>query len=130
MVWDKMAIAETFTMAMCEYAWTSFRGNAKIWRGAPQGTKWEKRIHPTQKPVKLYMWQLKLFAKDGMRILDTHAGSGSLEVACMRQGLKCWGFEIDQTYYEMARRRIEEEAAQVNLFEEGGEYEQSLLEMP
>lgn len=130
LVWDKMAIAETFTMAMCEYAWTSFRGNAKIWRGAPQGTKWEKRIHPTQKPVKLYMWQLKLFAKDGMRILDTHAGSGSLEVACMRQGLKCWGFEIDQTYYEMARRRIEEEAAQVNLFEEGGEYEQSLLEMP
>ena len=117
-------------MAMCEYAWTSFCGNAKMWRGAPQGTKWERRIHPTQKPVKLYMWQLKMFAREDMKILDTHAGSGSLEVACLRQGIKCWGFEIDRQYFEMARRRIEEEAAQVSLFEEAEAYESTLLEMP
>ena len=130
LVWDKQNVSESFSMAMCEYAWTSFSGNAKMWRGTPQGTKWEKRIHPTQKPVKLYMWQLALYAKAGMRILDTHAGSGSLEVACIRQGLECWGFEIDKGYFEMARRRIEEEAAQVSLFEEAEGFEGSLLEMP
>lgn len=116
-VWDKCQ-GEDFSMAMCEYAWTSFNGNAKLIRMPPQGTSAERRFHPTQKPVKLYSWLLGRYAKDGMRILDTHAGSASSLVACERAGgLQAWGFEIDPEYYRMASERLAAERAQVNLFD-------------
>lgn len=112
-VWDK-GIPESFTMAMCEYAWTSFNANAKLFHWQPQGKKGE-RFHPTQKPVPLYNWLLKLYAKPGMKILDTHAGSASSLVACHRAGLDAWGFEIDPDYYRMAKARLDREFAQVGL---------------
>ena len=80
--------------------------------------------HPTQKPVKLYSWVLSLFARKGMKILDTHAGSGSSEgdvvldncigsgttaVAAIRTGRHYIGFEIEQAYCEIAERQIQEE---------------------
>lgn len=114
-VWDK-GIPEKFTMAMCEYAWTSFNANAKLFRYMPQGKKGE-RFHPTQKPVALYTWLLKLYSKPGMKILDTHAGSASSLVACHRAGLEAWGFEIDPEYYRLASERLARECAQVGLFE-------------
>ena len=118
LVWRKLTISESFTMAMAEYAWTSFKGNAKVWEGAPQGTGKEQRFHPTQKPVKLYQWILGQFAKPGMKILDTHVGSASSLVACQRAGYTdYWGYEIDEQYYNLARERLEREKAQVNLFE-------------
>ena len=92
-VWDK-GIPEKFTMAMCEYAWTSFNANAK-----------------------LFTWLLKLYGKPGMKILDTHAGSASSLVACHRAGLEAWGFEIDPEYYRLASERLARECAQVGLFE-------------
>lgn len=120
LVWDK-GIPEKFTMAMCEYAWTSFNANAKMFKCAPQGTAREPRFHPTQKPVALYTWQLRLFSEPGMRILDTHAGSASSLVACHRAGLACWGFEIDPEYYRLGKARLDKEAAQVSFFELGGD---------
>lgn len=113
LVWRKLTISESFSMAMCEYAWTSFTGNAKLFECAPQGSSNEQRFHPTQKPVKLYSWQLSLFAQPGMRILDTHAGSASSLVACRERGLDAWGFEIDPVYYEKAKARLDEAQAQV-----------------
>ena len=113
LVWRKLTISESFSMAMCEYAWTSFTGNAKLFEAAPQGTANEQRFHPTQKPVKLYSWQLGLFAKEGMKILDTHAGSASSLVACRMAGLDAWGFEIDPLYYEKAKERLDAARAQV-----------------
>ena len=104
-------------MAMCEYAWTSMNGNAKIYVHMPQGTKEDRRFHPTQKPVALYSWILSRYAKPGYKILDTHAGSASSLVACHRAGLDAWGFEIDQEYYRQASERLERERAQVSLFE-------------
>jgi len=115
-VWDKR-IPEKFTMAMCEYAWTNFNANAKLFHCMPQGKKGEERFHPTHKPVALYTWLLKLYAKPGMKILDTHAGSASSLVACHRAGLDAWGFEIDPEYFRMARERLERECAQVGLFD-------------
>ena len=117
LVWRKLTISETFSMAMAEYAWTSFNGNAKVFECAPQGTAKEERFHPTQKPVKLYSWQLGLFAKPGMKILDTHAGSASSLIACQRAGLEAWGFEISPAYYEKAKARLDREKAQVTMFE-------------
>jgi site-specific DNA-methyltransferase (adenine-specific) len=103
-------------MAMCEYAWTSFNENAKWFECAPQGTKAEPRIHPTQKPVKLYEWILANYAKEGDIILDTHAGSGSCLIAAHRMGLNYIGYEIDDVYYGAAQERIEAEKMQLRLF--------------
>ena len=102
---------------MAEYAWTSFKGNAKVFEAAPQGTAVEQRFHPTAKPVKLYQWILDRYAKPGMKILDTHVGSASSLIACHRAGLEYWGFEIDPQYYYKAKDRLEKEKAQINMFE-------------
>lgn len=117
LVWRKLTISENFSMAMCEYAWTSFTGNAKLFECAPQGTANETRFHPTQKPVKLYNWALGMFAEKGMKILDTHAGSASSLVACRMAGLDAWGFEIDPVYYEKAKKRLEDAQAQVMMID-------------
>lgn len=117
LVWRKLTISESFSMAMCEYAWTSFTKNAKLFECAPQGTANETRFHPTQKPVKLYNWTLGMFAEKGMKILDTHAGSASSLVACRMAGLDAWGFEIDPVYYEKAKKRLEDAQAQVMMID-------------
>ena len=125
-MWEK-CIPENFSMAMCEYAWTSFKTNAKLFRYAPQGTASEPRFHPTQKPVALYSWILGLYGKPGMKILDTHAGSASSLVACHRAGYEnTWGFEIDPVYFEKATKRLEKERDQVNLFELCGTQEEQI----
>lgn len=117
LVWKKLTISETFTMAMCEYAWTSFNDNAKLFECAPQGTKNEQRFHPTEKPLKLYEWIFDRYAKPGMKILDSHVGSGNSLVACERAGLEYWGFEINAEYYAKAKQRLDREKAQVNMME-------------
>ena len=116
MIWRKLSISENFSMAMAEYAWTSFKGNAKVFEAAPQGTKQEQRFHPTAKPIKLYEWIIDRYTKHGMKILDTHVGSASSLIACHRAGLEYWGFEIDPDYYRKASERLEAEKAQQNLF--------------
>lgn len=105
-------------MAMCEYAWTSFNDNAKLFEYPPQGRDGE-RFHPTQKPVALYKWILNRCAKDGDIILDTHAGSASSLVACHETGHKYVGFEIDEDYYRMAKKRLDAAEAQMNIFNMG-----------
>ena len=59
---------------------------------------------------------MKLYAKQGMKILDTHVGSASSLIACHRAGIDAWGYEIDPTYYKMAMERLERECAQVGLY--------------
>ncbi len=103
LVWDK-AQPFDFSLAMCEQAWTSFRQPAKMLRlpiAAERG-----KIHPTQKPVALYRWLLKNYAKPGQRILDTHLGSGSIAIACDIEGFDLVGCEIDADYIKAARHRL------------------------
>ena len=64
-VWRKLTISEDFSMAMAEYAWTSFNGNAKVYECAPQGKPGDERFPPTQKPVALYSWLLRRFWTGG-----------------------------------------------------------------
>lgn len=106
LIWRKLSISEKFSMAMCEYAWTSFNANAKVFECVPQGTKKDPRFHPTQKPIKLYQWILERYAKDGDKILDTHLGSGSSAIAAHNLGLEFVGLEIDGEYYEKAKQRL------------------------
>lgn len=115
LIWRKLSISENFSMAMAEYAWTSFNENAKVFEAAPQGNT-EKRFHPTQKPVPLYAWIFKNYAKPGYKVLDTHLGSGSSRIAAYDAGLDFWGYEIDKVYFELQEERFEKHTAQLNLF--------------
>ena len=117
LIWRKLSISEEFSMAMAEYAWTSFNDNSKVFEYAPQGRPGDNRFHPTQKPVALYEWILNKYAKEGDTILDTHAGSASSLIACHRTGHKYVGFEIDEYYYKQAKKRLDAEEAQMNIFE-------------
>lgn len=110
----KTNIPENFSMAMCEYAWTSFNGNAKVFDFNMQGQP--GRFHPTQKPVELYEWILTRFAKEGDKILDTHLGSGSSRIAAYNLGFDFVGCEIDREYYEKQEERFAAHTAQMSLF--------------
>ena len=76
----------------------------------------EDRIHPTQKPVALYEWLIKNYAKDNDKILDTHLGSGSSRIACCKAGLEFVGFELDEEYFNASVNRFNEFTAQGILF--------------
>lgn len=116
LVWRKLTISESFSMAMCEYAWTSFNQNSKWIEIAPQGTKGKERFHPTQKPEKLYAWILNNYAEKVMKILDTHLGSGSIAIACYDMGFDLTGYEIDKDYYDAAIKRLENHKKQQTMF--------------
>lgn len=126
-VWDKKH-PEGVQFADCELAWTSFDRATRIFRYRWNGMLQEnmknkdKRIHPTQKPVDLYKWCIKNFAKTGDVILDTHVGSGSSLIACHETGHNFVGFEIDPIYYENARKRLIEAVSQANIFNMGVAY--------
>lgn len=116
-VWRKTNIpAQGFSMAPVEYAWTSFRRNAEYIEASSAGRPGDPRFHPTQKPVELYEDLLRLFAKPGDNILDTHTGSGSSMIACYNMHYDFTGFEIDGEYYTKALERYEEHTAQLRLF--------------
>ena len=104
-------------MAMCEYAWTSFNGNAKMFEFSAAGQP--GRFHPTQKPVQLYTWILENWSKPGDKIIDTHCGSASSLVACHETGRKYVGFEIDEEYYRQAKERLKRAENQMNIFSMG-----------
>ena len=114
LIWDKQQPAGV-SFADSEFAWTSFDASAKTFRRRPQGAD-EERIHPTQKPVDLYKWTLANYAKPGMRVLDTHMGSGSIAIAAHYAGVHLTACEIDPDYYEAAKARISRETSQTELF--------------
>lgn len=129
-VWDKCNGNSDFSD--CEIAYCSMHDSVRLfsymWRGMFQGKSItegtiqqgnkalnEKRIHPTQKPVALYEWILNRYAKPGDIILDTHVGSGSSLIACYRTNHPYVGFELDKHYYDLSKKRLDAEMAQMRL---------------
>ena len=110
-IWDKK-IAEDMSFAMCEMAWTSFKNGAKIYKNTATQPD---RIHPTQKPVKLYEWLLMKYAKEGDKILDTHLGSGSIAIACHNLGFDLVGCELDTDYFNAATKRLQQHQSQLRI---------------
>ena len=138
-VWDK-CISDDFTLAMAELAWTSFDKLAKIFKySVPKDGK----IHPTQKPVKLYKWILDKYSTcsecggsgevasntidcdvqtckkckgDNPKILDTHLGSASIAIACHDYGFELVGCELDKEYYDKGIERVKNHVSQQKLF--------------
>ena len=113
--WNKEQPWENFSQ--WEYAWTSFNMPAKLVTIPNAGFRGEHdKIHPTQKPVALYRWLLKHYARERERVLDTHVGSGSSRIACAEFGFDFVGCEIDKTYYELQEKRFKEFSDQLMLF--------------
>lgn len=123
-VWDKCN--DTSSFSDCEIAATNLFNSVRIfrymWNGMCQGKSIDEghimqgnkklneiRIHPTQKPVALYAWIFRSFAKPGDRILDTHLGSGSSRIAAYKMGLDFWGCEIDGEYFRASDERFRKE---------------------
>jgi site-specific DNA-methyltransferase (adenine-specific) len=98
-------------------AWTSFDVPAKLFTYSNTGgLNREKKIHPTQKPIKLYQYCLKHFANSGDKILDTHLGSGSSRIAAHTMGFDFYGCEINNSYLIDHNRRFQDYISQQNLF--------------
>jgi len=122
-IWDKRTEAKySNDFADCEMAWTSFNKPAKIfrwlWSGMMQQDMKNKevRIHPTQKPVKLYEWLLMNYAKEGDKIIDTHRGSASLDIACHNLGFDLWTCELDTDYFDDGNKRLKQHQQQLTMF--------------
>jgi site-specific DNA-methyltransferase (adenine-specific) len=110
-VWDKCNGSSFFADA--ELAWTSFKTATRIYKGSGMDIH---KIHICQKPVVLYKWLLKNYAKDGDTILDTHGGSFSSAIAAHEGHFKFTGIELDADYYEAAKKRIINHQRQQVLF--------------
>ena len=129
--WDKLNHSDTY--ADCEMAWTSFDKNAKIFKYMWDGNRYGYegnikgvgkptiRFHPTQKPTELYNFCIKGFATEGMKLLDTHFGSGSIALAVDKanrldkMNLHLTACEIDKEYIDKAIKRISESIKQGTL---------------
>ena len=115
-VWDKLNGDTDF--ADCELAYTSFKTAVRkfsfLWAGFKKGEP-ENRIHPTQKPVALYKWLLKNYAKEGDKILDTHLGSMSIAIACHYMGFELTGCELDKEYFDAGVERVTNQTRQETL---------------
>jgi site-specific DNA-methyltransferase (adenine-specific) len=126
-VWDKQNGDNDF--ADCELAYTSFKGAVRMWQfrwaGMLQGDMKNKetRIHPTQKPVKLYEWLFKNYAKENDKILDTHGGSMSIALALHnmnlmeKMNLHLTMCELDSEYFNSGVSRIKTHTAQKTIFD-------------
>jgi site-specific DNA-methyltransferase (adenine-specific) len=108
-IWDK-EIPLGLSFADCEMAWTSFDFAPKMFRYSAYLDK-STKIHPTQKPIALYEWLLKNYAKPGDKILDTHLGSQSSRIAAYKLGFDFYGTEIDEQYFNEGCARFEKSIA-------------------
>ena len=131
-IWNK--VNDGSDQSDCEIAYNSLTSRVDLfsfmWRGMMQGksiseghlqqgnkNKNEKRIHPTQKPIALYKWLLKNYAKPNDKIFDSHVGSGSNRIACHDMGFDYEGCEIDQDYWNDQELRFKKHTSQGSLFD-------------
>lgn len=119
LIWDKNQPETLNNFSMAEMAWTSLDKPSKIFHYSVRKNR--GKIHPTQKPIELYSWILRLFAEPGMRILDTHLGSGTIAVACHQAKFDLFGCEISPEYLIKAENLIRENvpSSQIKIIKPG-----------
>jgi len=116
LIWDKVHRIDN---ADAELAWTSFKTSVRVFSYAAQnlmGFMNPNRFHPTEKPIQLYRWLLANYAKEEMKILDTHLGSMSSCIAAHYSGVHLTGCELDPDYFAAGIARVKRETAQLTLF--------------
>jgi len=114
-VWDKKQ-PDTWTTGQCELAWTNLNRPIRAYRlcQAEAHTEMHVKLHPTQKPESLMRWCLKWIS--GKLIIDPFMGSGSTGVAAVQMDRKFIGIEIDNKYFDIACKRIEDAQRQQRMF--------------
>jgi len=117
-IWDKVRFVENYSRY--ELAFTSFRMNPRMFTYCNNGgfvvaNEDRPKIHPSQKPRKLYRWILSNYAEDCETILDTHAGSCSSCIEFEIGGFEWIAFEKDTDYFNDAKERMKRELAQTRL---------------
>ena len=115
-IWNKKQTVDNFATA--EYAWVSMglKKPAKMFDYGIHKHNHTTKVHPTQKPVKLYEWILMNYANEGDKILDTHLGSGSIAIACHNLKYDLTACELDTEYYNAAMKRLSNHQLQTKLF--------------
>ena len=135
-VWNKL-VPDGVSFSDCEIAYCSLQNKVTnvyyMWAGMFQGIYCgtdvrksllqqgnkklnEVRIHPTHKPIKLYDWIYSKYTTEGMKILDTHLGSGSSRISANKANLHFTGCEIDKEYFDKSVKRYDDFVSQVRLF--------------
>lgn len=116
LVWNKGNGFAGRDFSECELAWTNKNAPARIFNYDPLAAgDYKSKEHPTQKPVALMKWCVENFTNLGDTILDPFMGSGTTGVACVKLNRNFIGMEINPTYFEIAKRRIEEAQMQLAL---------------
>ncbi len=114
LVWNKIGNDKSGRFSPVELIWTSFSRTPKVYDvpwigfGYLNNKRKQRKIHPTEKPIELYDLILKDFAKPGDKILDTHAGSCSIAIACIENGFDLTACELDPDNYAAAMKRIQQ----------------------
>ena len=127
LIWRKLSIGEQFSMAMCEYAWTSFKGNAKLFECTPQRNKHSGKFHPTEKPQDLYAWIYQNFVKEGETIFDPMMGSQASRIVAHKMGINYVGCEIDKYYFDKGCEFFDRECNGITTTEKGHKIQQLSL---
>jgi site-specific DNA-methyltransferase (adenine-specific) len=123
LVWDKRRETTPDHHGDAELAWTNLdsviRVHRQVWRGivreGEENVANSDKHHPTQKPLALMRWCVRMTTGT---VLDPFMGSGTTGVACAQLGRKFIGIEIEPKYFDIACRRIEQAYAQGKLFQE------------
>lgn len=113
-LWDK-EIPNGLSFADCELAWTSYDKAPRIFRYSAYLDKANK-LHPTQKPLKLFDYCLRVADEKEkiLKVFDPFIGSGTTAVACKSLGIDFVGCELEPDYVAIANKRLE--AVQGSLF--------------
>jgi site-specific DNA-methyltransferase (adenine-specific)/modification methylase len=119
LVWDKLNGNNDF--ADCELAWTNLKQAVRVkrhlWNGMLRAGEERnvKRVHPTQKPIEVMRWCIEQIPAC-QTILDPFMGSGTTGVACVKLGRKFIGIELEEKYFDIACKRIEDAYKQPDMF--------------
>ncbi len=87
-----------------------------LWAGFRKAGEHGERNHVNQKPIALYKWLLKNYAKPSWKIFDSHVGSGSSRIACYDMGFDYVGCELDSDYWQAQEKRYQDYIEQQSLF--------------
>lgn len=118
-VWDKLT---TGPLSDCEIAFQSFNKlvekYTQAWSGFNKGGEVTIRVHPNQKPVRLYDWIYDRYASENCKVIDTHLGSGSNAIAghYSDKVSEFVGCELDKDYYNDMIKRVRKDTEQLKLF--------------
>ncbi len=121
LIWDKRDGLASNNNSDCEMAWVKVGGSARLithlWNGMLKASeKDQRRVHPTQKPIAVMEWVIEQATSQGDHILDPFMGSGTTGVAAVKLGRRFTGIEIDEGYFDIARRRIEAALKEPDMF--------------